>query len=253
MFKGKVAIITGAAQGVGAAFATRLASEGCKVVLTDQQEKIQTIASTLGASYHVGNVADANHVKSVVDATVSDFGTIDILINNAGEVLPTGPGDDWKKSLQDYDQIFGSNIRGAFLFGRAVAPIMIKQNFGEIINVSTDHVKPAPGSNRHHGHGSMDLYNASKWALNGLTFDWAKALADYNIRVNNLCIGATDTEMLRSWSGSNPDPKLVNTWMRPEETAEVLVQLLLEGSKGRTGDNIGLYAGHPCVLPNAEE
>jgi NAD(P)-dependent dehydrogenase (short-subunit alcohol dehydrogenase family) len=252
MLKGKVAIITGAAQGVGTAFATRLAAEGCKIVITDQQEKIRTVGESLSASYHVGNVADAEHVKSVVNEAVSSFGTVDILINNAGEVLRSGPHDSWEKSLSDYDQIFDSNIRGAFLFGRAVAPFMIKQNYGEIVNISTDHVKPAPGSLRHHGHGNMDLYNASKWALNGLTFDWAKALAEHNVRVNNLCIGATDTEMIRSWSGPDPDPQWVNSWMQPEETAEVLVQLLLEGSQGRTGNNIGLYAGHPCVLPDPE-
>ena len=253
MLEGKVSISTGAAQGVGTAFAKRLTEEGCAVVVTDKQETVEDVGKELGAEWHVGNVADASHVRSVVDKTVQKFGTVDILVNNAGEVLRTGPLDDWDQSLIDYERIFGSNIRGAFLFGRAVAPIMAKQKYGEIINVSTDHVKPAPGSFRHHGHGSMDLYNASKWALNGLAFDWAKALAENNVRINNLCIGATDTEMIRSWSGPNPDPKWVESWMKPEETAEVLVQLLLEGPNGRTGDNIGLYAGHPCVLPEPEE
>jgi NAD(P)-dependent dehydrogenase (short-subunit alcohol dehydrogenase family) len=95
----------------------------------------------------------------------------------------------------------------------------------------------------------MDLYNASKWALNGLTFDWAIALRKHGIRVNALCLGAADTEMLRSFIGADPDPEFVATWMRPADVAAVLVALLEEGPDGRTGDNIGLYAGHPCVLP----
>ena len=252
MLNGKVSIITGAAQGVGAAFARRLSEEGCNVVITDKRDSIPQLGEEIGAEWHIGDVSDPEHVRSVVDRTVENFGTVDILVNNAGEVLRTGPLDDWDQSLLNYERLFGSNLRGAFLFGRAVAPIMAEQNYGEIVNVSTDHVKPAPGSSRHHGHGNMDLYNASKWALNGLAFDWAKALAEHNVRVNNLCIGATDTEMIRSWSGPNADPVWVDSWMKPEETAEVLVQLLLEGPNGRSGDNIGLYAGFPCVLPDPE-
>ena len=98
----------------------------------------------------------------------------------------------------------------------------------------------------------MDLYNASKWALNGFTFDWAKSLAEHGIRVNNICMGATDTEMLRGWLGENPDPEYLATWMQPEQTAQILVELLEEGRLGRTANSIGLYAGEPCVMPPAE-
>ena len=124
---------------------------------------------------------------------------------------------------------------------------------GNIVNISTDHVKPGPGCDRHHGHGHMDLYNASKWALNGLTFDWAKQLAPHNIRVNNICMGATETEMLLSWQPKEgPDPEYQATWMQPEQTAAILVELLVEGPDGRTANSIGLYAGQPCVMPPVE-
>ena len=76
-----------------------------------------------------------------------------------------------------------------------------------------------------------------------------EALRKHGIRVNSLCLGATDTEMLRSFIGPAPDPAFVATWMQPADVAAVLVDLLEEGPEGRTGDNIGLYAGHPCVLP----
>jgi len=246
---GQTAIVTGAAQGLGAAFARRLAAEGCNVVITDRQPSVSDLAAAIGATAHVGDVADADHVRAVVDATIEAHGSIDILVNNAGEIWPTGVRDSWAQADDDFDRLFGSNVKGHFLFGRAVAASMIEAGRGHMVNISTDHVKPAPDTKRHHGHGHMDLYNASKWAINGLTFDWAVSLARHGIRVNALCMGATDTEMLRGFLGDDPDPEYVATWHRPEETAQVLVDLLAEGPDGRTGDMIGLYAGEPCVLP----
>lgn len=250
--EGQVAIVTGAAQGLGAAFAKRLAAEGCRVVVTDRRETVTSVATEVGATAHVGDVADAAHVRAVVDATVALHGTVDILINNAGEVKATTPTDPWDVAEADYERLFGSNTKGAYLFGRAVAPIMVEGGGGNIVNISTDHVKPCPDCERHHGHGYMDLYNASKWALNGFTFDWAKALAKDKIRVNNICMGATDTEMLRGWLGDDPDPKYLATWMKPEQTAQILVELLEEGPEGRTANSIGLYAGYPCEMPPPE-
>lgn len=246
---GLSAIVTGAAQGIGAGFARVFAAEGCAVTVVDRQESVAAVAEELRGSVFVGDVADAVFVKDVVSAV----GGVDILVNNAGEVWPTGPLDDWDKGLADYDQLVGSNLRGAFLFGRAVAPVMAAKGSGHIINVSSDHIKPAPETGWHHGHGAMDLYNASKWALNGLTFDWAKSLRPHGVRVNNLCMGATDTEMLRGWIGRAPDPEYLATWMTPEGIAEVAVELIAEGPDGRTGDNIGLWAGHATSLPLIEE
>lgn len=250
--EGRVAIVTGAARGLGRAFADRLRAAGCGVVVTDRLESVTDVGRELGSAAFVGDVADAEHVRHVVDATVDLHGTIDVLVNNAGEVKPSGPFDPWDRADADFDRLFGSNTKGAFLFGRAVAPVMVSGGGGDIVNISTDHVKPCPDCHRHHGHGSMDLYNASKWALNGLTFDWSRALARHAVRVNNICMGATDTEMLRGWLGADPDPDYVATWMQPAQVAQVLVELLAEGPDGRTGDSIGLYAGHECVLPPPE-
>ena len=247
-----VAIVTGAAQGIGRGIAERLSSDGDEVVITDRRPSIIDVAVEIGATGHVGDVADADHVRFVVDTTVAAHGTIDVLVNNAGEVAPTGPNDPWEQAAADFDRYFGSNTKGAFLFGRAVAPIMIEAGGGNIVNVSTDHVKPCPDCDRHHGHGGMDLYNASKWALNGLTFDWAKSLAKHHIRVNNICMGATDTEMLRGFLGRDPDPEYLATWMTPAQIAQIIVELIDEGPDGRTADSIGLYAGYPCVMPAPE-
>ena len=247
------AIITGAAQGIGHGIAERFVAAGYDVVVTDRQASILDVAAELGATGHVGDVADADHVRRVVDATVAAHGAIDVLVNNAGEVAPTGPRDPWDQAAADFDRFFGSNTKGAFLFGRAVIPTMIERgNGGNIVNLSTDHVKPCPDCDRHHGQGVMDLYNASKWALNGLTFDWAKSLAKHGIRVNNICMGATDTEMLRSFLGREPDPEYLATWMTPAQIAQIVVELIDEGPDGRTADSIGLYARYPCILPPPE-
>lgn len=246
---GMSAIITGAARGIGAGFARVFAAEGCAVTLVDREAPVADVAAEVRGSVFIGDVADAEFVHEVV----AGVGRVDILINNAGEVWPTGPLDDWDKGLADYDRLVGSNLRGAFLFGRAVAPAMAAHGSGHIINMSSDHIKPAPETGWHHGHGAMDLYNASKWALNGLTFDWAKSLRSHGVRVNNLCMGATDTEMLRAWIGGDPDPEYLATWMTPEGIAQVAIDLIAEGPDGRTGDNIGLWAGHPTELPPLAE
>lgn len=246
------AIVTGAARGIGRGIAERFVADGWNVVVTDRDASILDIAHEIGATGHRGDVADAAHVRLVVDATVAAHGRVDVLVNNAGEVKATGPRDPWAEADADFDRYFGSNTKGAFLFGRAVASVMIEGGGGNIVNISTDHVKPCPDCDRHHGHGSMDLYNASKWALNGFTFDWAKSLAKHRIRVNNICMGATDTEMLRGYMGSDPDPEYEATWMTPAQIAAIVAELIAEGPDGRTANSIGLYAGYDCVMPPPE-
>ncbi len=98
----------------------------------------------------------------------------------------------------------------------------------------------------------MDLYNASKWALNGLTLDWATTLRKKGVRVNAMCMGATDTPMLRQFSGEATDD-VVSSWMRPEQTCDMLVELLLEGAEGRTGHNLGLWVGRELCLDDSAE
>jgi NAD(P)-dependent dehydrogenase (short-subunit alcohol dehydrogenase family) len=247
-----VAIVTGAAQGIGRGIAERFVDDGWAVVVTDRQSSILDVAAAIGATGHIGDVADAEHVRRVVDSTVAARGSIDVLVNNAGEVKPSGPMDPWDEADADFDRLFGSNTKGAFLFGRAVAPVMIEGGGGNIVNISTDHVRPCPDCHRHHGHGAMDLYNASKWALNGLTFDWARSLARHAIRVNNICMGATDTAMLRGYMGRDPDPEYEATWMTPAQIAEIVAELIAEGPDGRTANSIGLYAGYDCVMPDPE-
>jgi 3-oxoacyl-[acyl-carrier protein] reductase len=243
----QVAIVTGAAKGLGRAIAERLGAEGFAIVACD----IDPLVDELDGLTLRADVSIPEDVRRVVDAAMQAHGRIDVLVNNAGIARPTRAGNDWELGLRDYKEVIGTNFFGAFLFGRAVAPIMIEQRAGHIVNISTDHVYPTPGE-KVWGHGVMDLYNASKWALNGLTLDWATTLGRRGIRVNGLCLGATDTPMIREFAGEVDDAE-VATWMRPEEIAGLLVELLAEGPEGRTGHNLGFWVGRPLTLDDSIE
>ena len=273
--KGKSAIVTGAAVGLGSSYAKALAQEGVNIAVCDLREEIHEVAGSLRAlgvnavSYQ-GDVSDPDHVRTVVDGARAEFGSIDILVNNAGVWGVSVADDDLDKSLEDYEQIVGTNLKGEYLFGRAVIPIMIEQGKGgEIVNIGTDHMvtcgtpyfccpkleacswgdSPRPTG----GGDAMDLYDAGKWGLNGLLYGWAKALAPHNIRVNAFCMGATDSHMLRSFHDFDPSEEEVASWMRAEDNAHAMIDMLLEGPSGRNAQNVNFCIGRPVQLEPAHE
>lgn len=273
--KGKSAIVTGAAVGLGSSYAKALAQEGVNIAVCDLREEIHEVAGSLRAlgvnavSYQ-GDVSDPDHVRTVVDGARAEFGSIDILVNNAGVWGVSVADDDLDKSLEDYEQIVGTNLKGEYLFGRAVIPIMIEQGKGgEIVNIATDHMVtcgtpyfccpkldtcPWGDSPRPTGGGdAMDLYDAGKWGLNGLLYGWAKALAPHNIRVNAFCMGATDSHMLRSFHDFDPSEEEVASWMRAEDNAHAMIDMLLEGPSGRNAQNVNFCIGRPVKLEPAHE
>ena len=241
---GQVAVVTGAARGLGRAFCEALTAHGVRVVACDRETAVHDVE---GLNY-VANVSNPDDVRRVVDGAVASHGRIDILVNNAGVGYATGPTDDWDQAIANYEEIIETNTKGSFLFGRAVVPPMIAGGGGHIVNICTDHVFPPPGVDVH-GHGQMDLYNASKWAMTGLTLDWSISLRPHNIRVNALCMGATVTEMLLAWKGDRTDEAA--GWMQPSQTAGLLLELLAEGPGGRTGQNIGLWVGRPVSIEDS--
>jgi NAD(P)-dependent dehydrogenase (short-subunit alcohol dehydrogenase family) len=155
--------------------------------------------------------------------------------------------DPLDKSLQDYDVLIGTNMKGVFLFGRAVIPVMTAAGGGHIINIATDHVHTHPGRPTAGG-SAMDLYDVSKWGVLGLTLTWAKALAPHNIRVNSFSMGATDSHMLRGFHNNAPSEADVASWMKPEAVCDLAIQLIGEGHTGRTGENIGVWVGFEIEL-----
>jgi NAD(P)-dependent dehydrogenase (short-subunit alcohol dehydrogenase family) len=269
--KGRTAIVTGAAVGLGHAYATALAREGVDVAVCDVREEIEDLPATLREQFGVrasgwrADVSVADDVRRVVDGAIAELGHIDILISNAGIWAGSVADDALDKSLADYDRLVGTNLKGVFLFGRAVIPHMLAHGKGgDIVNISTDHVHtcgtpfhvcpkldtcpwrdaPRPTS----GGTIMDLYDAGKWGIHGLTFAWCKALRPHRIRVNAICMGATDSNMLRGFHNFNPSPEEVATWMKAEDSAQVVIDLLKEGPRGRTGENLNLCVGRPTRL-----
>jgi NAD(P)-dependent dehydrogenase (short-subunit alcohol dehydrogenase family) len=172
--------------------------------------------------------------------------------------------DTWEQALEDYDAVMDANVRGAYLVGRAAVPYLVRRG-GDIVNITTDHIHTCgyPEAIDHsdapscrwartrrapYGNPSFDLYDASKWALNGLTQVWARALADQGVRVNSFGMGATDTPMIRAHlarKGVAPPANL----MPAVRVAEILVELLAEGPEGRTADSVQLWPDHPLRLP----
>jgi len=236
-----IAIVTGAAQGLGAAFAAALREAGYTVVTCDVKPGCDAVV----------DVADAAAVKAWVDDIVARHGRIDVAVANAGVARMTTPLDPWEQGLDDFKVLIGTNLAGVFHVGRAVAPVMVAQGRGDIVVISTDHVAPPPG--RRTGGGSrMDAYDASKWALRGLVEAWALSLGKNGVRVNALCMGATDTAMVRGFLGDRITDEIVAEWMRPEQVAQVMMELIGEGAGGRTGEHIGMWVGHPVELPPRE-
>jgi NAD(P)-dependent dehydrogenase (short-subunit alcohol dehydrogenase family) len=240
----KVAIVSGAAQGLGQAFATRLAQEGATVVAFDVQPAIH---SAFGGNAKIrtlqADVSSRADVERVV-AAASALGGIHILVNNAGKWKKTPVDSAWEQALADWDEIIDTNLKGVLMLSRACVPHMIKSGGGDIVNISTYYVLPArsDGTNP----PDTDLYAASKWAINGFTDAWSKYLAKDNIRVNGMCMGATDTPMLR---GLFPDgqlpPDMAASVMSAEAIAGQMIDLLKDG---RTGENIGAWVGYPIEL-----
>jgi NAD(P)-dependent dehydrogenase (short-subunit alcohol dehydrogenase family) len=271
--EGRNALVTGAAVGLGQAYARALAAAGVNLALCDVRSEVLTLATELNATgvravAWQGDVSSPDDVRRIVDGALGVLGHIDILVNNAGIWGASCADDSLDKSLADYDRIVGTNLKGEYLFGRALIPHMIARGQpADIVNISTDHVhtcgtpfhvcpkfescpwRDAPRPTA--GGTQMDLYDAGKWGIHGLTFAWAKALRPHRIRVNAICMGATDSNMLRGFHNFNPSPEEVATWMRAEDSAQVVIDLLLEGEQGRTGENMNLCVGRPPRLEPA--
>jgi glucose 1-dehydrogenase len=219
--KGKTAIITGAARGIGRACAERLLAEGARVVLTDiEDERGSETARQLGAdaSYLHCDVGDSALVNSTVSAVAASHGAIDILINNAGI---TAPGDILEISEADFDRVIRINLKGAFLMGQAVARQMVKQvkegrKPGAIVNMSSVNAVVTIAT--------QVPYSASKGGINQLTKVMALGLAEHGIRVNAIGPGSIMTDMLTT---VNNDPEARHRLLsrtplgRIGETAEI--------------------------------
>src|SRR6266481_2552973 len=190
-FEGQVAIVTGAGRGIGRAIALRFANEGARVVCVSRtEENVRTVADEINglradaAKAYALDVADHVAVQKFAAQILENFGRVDILVNNAGV---TRDALAMRMSIEDWDAVINTNLRGAFSFVHALVRAMTKQRNGRIINISS-----VIGLM---GNAGQTNYAASKAGLIGLTKSLARELASRNITVNAVAPGFVITDM----------------------------------------------------------
>jgi SDR family mycofactocin-dependent oxidoreductase len=260
-FAGAVAFITGAAHGQGRATALALAREGARVAAFDVARPLSYPGYTMGSPDELaslaiacrelgsecltftGDVRSDADIAQAVDATVSRFGRIDILFNNAG-ICAYGLAHELTEEA--WDVMLDINLKGAWLVARRIIPVMISQRSGVIINNSS-----VAGLR---GMGRLSHYAASKWGLTGLTKSWALELAPYGIRVNSLHPTGVNTPMndgLAALEGLTPEEiaersagnLLPVPWIEPEDVAHAVLYLASERARYVTGAPLIIDAG----------
>ncbi len=245
LLRDKVAIVTGAAQGIGESVALHFADEGAHVAVCDLNlDGAEEVANkirdrgrrAIAIRVDVSKVAD---VQAMVDETLKEFGRIDVLVNSAGILKHSL---FLEMSEEDWDKIMEVNAKGTFLAGQAVAKVMVKQGSGKIINISSCSGKKPTLKEA--------AYCASKSAVIGLTRVMALELGQYGITVNAILPGATDTPMVRTTFLTSPEVE--REWIektalkrlgKPEDQAKVAVFLASHLADHITGESIVVSAG----------
>ena len=189
---GKVAIVTGAAQGIGAEYAKRLASEGAKVMCADVRDAARTVAeiAKAGGAAHAckTDVSQAKDTQAAVADTLKAWGKLDILVNNAGLFADERRGSLLDLPNEEWDRVYSVNVRGPFLMCRAAVPEMAKRKYGKIVNITSSTI--------HMGIPNFLHYVSSKGALDAFTRALAREVGDDGIRVNAIAPGLTMSEVL---------------------------------------------------------
>ncbi len=189
----KVAVVTGGANGIGEAYVKGIASEGASVVLADIDEKrgtqiVEEVSKTGGkAVFARTDVSSKQDAEKMVKTAIGKFGSIDILVNNAG-ILFTAPFEDTTEEM--WDKLLAVNVKGLFFCSKAAAEEMKKRKSGKIINISSIAAVGAQAS--------LCAYSSTKGAVLPITKVFALELAPYNVQVNAILPGTTDTGMAKA-------------------------------------------------------
>ncbi len=223
----RVAIVTGAAQGIGATYARALSAEGASVVVTDiddcgpvREDITRANSNAAVLSLHT-DVSDEQSVQSMVDEALSAFGRIDILINNAAIFGQLTPGPFEAISPAEWDELMAVNVKGPFLCARAVVPIMRRQKYGKIINIASGTLFKGTPNLLH--------YVSSKGAILAMSRSLSREVGHDGICVNSLAPGLTMSENVRARTGhtEQADANMATRAIKRPETPEDLVGAML--------------------------
>ena len=233
----KVILVTGANRGIGKSISLRLASMGARVAVTGRNmamldKVVKEINETGGISKGFKlDVAIDNQAHNVTKNILDIWGQIDVLINNAGVYMYETPV--WKTSVEQWDYVMNTNLRGLFLTCNAVIPHMMERNQGHIVNIGSSSGKVADDEEGKSGSGP---YSASKFGVVGYTMSLAKSLYPYGIKVNGVNPGWVDTDMTR-----NEIPAGGSDWIKPEEIADAVGYLLTQTPYVMSGQFIDIF------------
>ncbi|MBI5579296.1 MAG: 3-oxoacyl-ACP reductase FabG [Deltaproteobacteria bacterium] len=244
-FEGRVALVTGAARGIGRAVAAALAGQKAGVVLNDigPEDKLQAVALELSAATGanviaiVADVKRYDEVQAMVRQVDRTFNRLDILVNNAGIIRR---GSIETVTEQDWDDVMAVNLKGTFNCCKAATGIMIRQKHGKIVNVSSvagkiGDITSAPG------------YGPSKAGMDALTKTLARQLAHYGINVNAVAPHAIETEMSAEWPPEKRKAIIeaipLKRLGRPEDVAEAVLFLASDKAAFITGEILDVNGG----------
>ena len=243
LLEGKVALITGAARGIGKAIALKYAQEGCNIAFTDlvideNGKKTEEEIAAFGVKVkgYASNAADFEACHNVVAEVVKDFGRLDILVNNAGI---TKDGLMMRITEAQWDAVINVNLKSAFNFVHAVTPVMMRQRTGSIINMAS-----VVGV---HGNAGQCNYSASKAGMIGLAKSIAQELGSRGVRANAIAPGFIITDMTAQLS-----EEIRNEWCQkiplrrggtPEDVANIATFLASDMSSYVTGQVIQVDGG----------
>ena len=243
LLEGKVALVTGAARGIGKAIALKFAAEGANIAFTDlaidenaQNTEKEIAALGVKVKGYASNAALYDDSHNVVDEIVKEFGRIDILVNNAGI---TKDGLMMRMTEQQWDAVINVNLKSAFNFIHACAPVMMRQKSGSIINMSS-----VVGVS---GNAGQSNYSASKAGMIGLAKSIAKELGSRGIRANAIAPGFIETEMTHAlndeqrakWAETIP----LRRGGSPDEVAKACLFLASDLSSYVSGQVINVCGG----------
>lgn len=245
--KNKIVIVTGAGSGIGAATAKHFAKHGAKVVVSDidldsAKKVADEIVTNFGESLPIkANVAVFEEVENLIQHTVTVYGRLDVIVNNAGigprNLLKTGDA-----TLKDWDVVIAVNQTGVFYCMKLAIQQFEKQGYGNIVNIaSLAGLKASPNN---------ISYSASKFAVVGMTKSAAMEYATKNIRVNAVCPGYTESALLNQLLGAKPEMDAIlksvipmKRYGKAEEIADAVVWLASDNTKFVTGQTITLDGG----------